>query len=471
MIDSIQKVSLYKNEKFFFWLCCLLAQFSFLTNVGLPYVAEEPVYTLGALEMVQNSDWISPTVFGANYARPPLMNWLIIPFANLFGWDHSLVVTRLIAGLSTLVLSFVLMGFVQRVFKNKNLALFSAIVFFSWDVLFRRGWLAYADPLFSLFVFGAIASVWIAVEEERLDFLALALTCVIASFLTKALTGYVFYGITVCVLFYRSANRRFLLRPSSIILHLGSLVFLLVWTQWISRGNHGPGMIVDIVTKLNMASLWQYIKKISFFPIDTFLRWLPASGLLVLFFWQNMRQKQTLPSLKDQALVTLLWIFGLNYLVYWVAPQSHFRYLMPLFPLIAIILAHFIWQLGHAKVKLTVIAVFVVVVARYIAGFWTFPFYDEKHQGNYENIAKEILEITRDKPLYTEDTTAKGLIIGAYICMQKLPEPTIKRVPNQDVDAFILSDNPGNLPNAKVKKVYQIGKSRLYVMCNRGACN
>ena len=83
-------------------------------------------------------------------------------------------------------------------------------------MLLYRGWLAYADPLFSLLTFGAISALWVAVEERRRNLLFLAALGLIGSFLTKAVTGYVFYGVFALVLLWRHRNRGFLFSPWSI---------------------------------------------------------------------------------------------------------------------------------------------------------------------------------------------------------------------------------------------------------------
>jgi hypothetical protein len=77
------------------WLLYTLAAASFLTTLHLPYIGEEAVYTITSMEMWTQRDFLVPTLFGSLYGRPPLYNWLIIPLANLFGWDHVLVAARL----------------------------------------------------------------------------------------------------------------------------------------------------------------------------------------------------------------------------------------------------------------------------------------------------------------------------------------------------------------------------------------
>src|SRR5689334_11464268 len=83
----------------------IVALLSLLTTLPLPYVGEESVYTLTSLEMAFNHEWLVPTLYGANYARPPLFNWLIIPLAQFLGWTHVLIASRLVTLGATLCTS------------------------------------------------------------------------------------------------------------------------------------------------------------------------------------------------------------------------------------------------------------------------------------------------------------------------------------------------------------------------------
>jgi hypothetical protein len=65
------------------------------TTLGLPYIGEEAVYTITSLEMRLNHDYFVTTLYGTNYGRPPLLNWLIIPLAEMLGWDRMLLASRL----------------------------------------------------------------------------------------------------------------------------------------------------------------------------------------------------------------------------------------------------------------------------------------------------------------------------------------------------------------------------------------
>src|SRR5690242_17972844 len=178
------------------WWLYAAAALSLFTTLTLPYIGEEAVYTITSLEMRLNHDFFVTTLYGENYGRPPLLNWLVIPLAEALGWQHVLIASRLVATMATLGAGLVLAWLTLHLTRNRTLAALSAAVFLSGDVLFYRGWLAYSDPLFMLFVFGAIACLWVSVLEKRGALLWLAMLCLTCGFLAKVQTAYLFYLIS-----------------------------------------------------------------------------------------------------------------------------------------------------------------------------------------------------------------------------------------------------------------------------------
>ena len=168
---------------------------SFVPLLFLQYVGEEPFYPIVAQEMWAKKEFIVTTLYGTNFGRPALYSWLILLLTGVLGKANILIAARLITVSSTLLIGLTLAWLVRKIFDDRLLAAFAAAVFLSGDVLLYRGWLAYADPLFSLFTFAAMAFLWVATEERRRDLLVFAALCLMGSFLAKVFTGYVFYGV------------------------------------------------------------------------------------------------------------------------------------------------------------------------------------------------------------------------------------------------------------------------------------
>ena len=202
------------------WAIFGIGAASFVPLMFLQYVGEEAVYTIVAQEMLANKKYFLTTLYGQNYGRPGLYSFAILTVSGVLGEQHILIAARLITVSATLLTGLTLAWFIRRIFNDRLFAAFGAAVFLSGDVLLRRGWLAYSDPAFSFFTFGAMACLWVAVEEKRLALLALAALGLIGSFLTKVPTGYVYYGVWAAVLIWRHPNRMFLFSRWSLAIHL-----------------------------------------------------------------------------------------------------------------------------------------------------------------------------------------------------------------------------------------------------------
>jgi 4-amino-4-deoxy-L-arabinose transferase-like glycosyltransferase len=181
---------------------------SFVPLLFLQYVGEEAVYTITAQEMRANQEYFLTTLYGQPYGRPGLYSLAILLLSRLLGEQHILIAARLITASATVLSAVTLAWLIRKLFKDRLFAAFGPAVFLSGDVLLQRGWLAYSDPIFSFFVFGAMACLWVAVEERRYSLLILAAFALIASFLTKLPTGYLCYVVLGFVLLWRHPNRK-----------------------------------------------------------------------------------------------------------------------------------------------------------------------------------------------------------------------------------------------------------------------
>lgn len=453
------------------WWFYAVAALSLLTTLRLSYVGEEAVYTITSLEMWVNREFFLTTLYGTGYPRPPFLNWLVVPLANLMGWEHVLQASRLVTAAATTATGLVLAWLTAHLTRNHVLAAFAALVYLSGDVLFYRGWLAYADSLFTLCVFAAIACTWVAAERNKPWLIWIGMIALTCGFLTKVQTAYVFYGIALAVLFFRRDYRRVLLRPGAIAAHLAGAAAFILWNLYAVRGAHSTGAVTDIVLKIQTAGVANYLNQLWTFPLETFLRFLPASALAAYFWFRGISRPQVNAAGTTRALplVLLVWMTAVNFIPYWIGPQSHIRYIMPLYPLITLIVAYLIWQAGEARVRLAVRWLVVFIALKYALGLWAFPIYQEKFRGNYAATAAEILEKTRGFPLYVTDVSATGLSVSAHIDALRYPDQPIKWPPDNWDNGYVLAYT-ANTELGQVSRRYQLGGNELYLLCRGAAC-
>ena len=450
------------------WWLYAAAALSLFTTLTLPYVGEEAVYTITSLEMRLNHDYFVTTLYGANYGRPPFFNWLIIPLAEMMGWDRMLLAARLVAAAATVATGLVLAWLTQNLTRNSALAALSALVFLSGDALFYRGWLAYSDPVFTLCIFGAIACLWVSVLRRQGVLLWFAAALLACGFLTKEQTAYLFYGVAFAALLLQRDARRYLLGVNSVLAHAAAIAAVVVWNAILTHGmqNITAGVIAQ---KLMTVELGDYLNQLWSFPLETVLRFMPASLVAIYYVWRQRTAPVTEGADAQFPWRVLLAMLIVNYLPYWLGPKTHIRYIMPLYPLVSLLLAAVIWRCGERPVAIAVRWLVVVVVLRYVIGLWGFPWYQQNYRGDYAGTAAQIAEVTRGFPLYATDVSATGLSVTAQLDTLRYPQPYLRWPPSGWNSGFVLSYAP-DAELGQVKASYRLGGNTLYLLCRGDAC-
>jgi 4-amino-4-deoxy-L-arabinose transferase-like glycosyltransferase len=443
---------------------------SFLTTLELPYVGEEGVYTISSLEMWLSRDFLVSTLYGAVYGRPPLYNWVIIPVANLFGWDHVLAAARLVTAVATVLTGLVLAWLAVKLTSNRVLAALAALIYLSGDALFYRGWLAYSDPLFSLFVFSAIACLWVGLHEDRPVLVWLAVAAATCAFLTKVQTAYLFYGISLLVLCARRDYRARLLRPWPIFAHVAGAAAFLLWHYVATSGANLQDTSHHLLHKATTVDLREYLRQLALFPLETLVRFLPASALAAWFWYRHHRQPLSDGGAADGfPLTPLVWLLVLNWLPYWLGPHSHIRYVLPLYPLFALLLAWLVSRTGAARIKQAAYWLAAAIALKYAFGLWAFPAHQHKYRGDQIAAAARIEQRSEGFPTYANDDSATGLAVTARIDERRYPRAPLVRPPREWTDGFVLSYSPDQ-SLGEVAEVVTLRNDKIYLLCRGAAC-
>lgn len=450
------------------WWWYAAAAAAFIPTIAFHYVGEEAIHPKAALEMWHRGEWVQQILVGLNHQHNPLFNWIIIALCQLVGWEWMLQVARVVTIAATIGTGLVLAWLALRVFGDRRFAAWTAVVYLLLeDVALFRGWLAYVDPLFGFFVFSSIACLWVACRERRIELLALGVAALVLGFLVKAFTAFVFYGVAVFVLLLDRESRRVLLTPASIAIHAAGAAAVAVWLGIVpANEGQGPRMFKEIVDKLGFAGMRDYAVKLVTYAAETALKTSPAA-LLALYYARKRpwREDPARAALATAAAITLL-----NYLPYWLAPQSHSRYLVPIFPLAALVFARVIWSAGSAARLVTLRWFAGLLALKLVLALALFPYYQKIYRGdNFATVAQDIFDRTGEFPLYTTNVTASGLSVAANLDILRLPKPPVAWPPPEWDRGFVISDKaaPGM---DKVFTQYRLGGKDLYLLCRGAAC-
>lgn len=320
----------------------LLYVISLLVNLGLvPLYLEEPRRAFITLEMLIRNDWIVPTELGDPYfKKPPLFNWVMIPFYQVLGYTEW--APRMITVLSLLGMGL-LNWWVVRRYATRELAFWSTALFLvGGDIYFSFSTIGEIDVFYSLVTYASILAVF---HFDRMGWLWALFMSVYAlsavGFLTKGLPSILFPLITLAAWF--GWQRRW-----KSLFSLPHLAGLLVFTLFVSAFFFAyaqraslDGYVRDLWSQSSERTVVHTGVRPVFshfigFTIETALNILPASLLLPFLFRRGI--------ISEVKREPFLWFCMLamvaNATVYWLSPGSRSRYIYMLFPLMAILLVH-----------------------------------------------------------------------------------------------------------------------------------
>jgi len=452
-------------------LLLVVAALSFIPTLFFYTVGEEGSYTISTIEMWHNNNFLVQTLYGMDLNRPPLINWLVMLIAQPLGWTHALIATRAVSILATLGLTAWLYILCNHLFKDKSFSLFAALSCLSLaDLLLYRGWLAYSDPAFAFFIFGAIASLWIASAEQRHRWLALSVFLVSCALLTKALTAYIFFGTAVFVLLLQPSLRQFLLSPKSLALFALALIVPFAWFMSLPQvEGHSASMLNEITRKFAAENWISYLVRLFSYPLETAIWLSPTVGVACYFFLRKKTNQQPdsfSHHFRAAAIITALCI-----LPYWLAPQGGIRYLLPIYPMVALVSARIIWRAGESARVLALRWFTGVIAFKFIFVLVLFPYYQNHYRGeNYVIAAKEIMTKTAGFPLYVTDVSTNGLNIIGFIDTERYPLPPITTPPANMESGFVLV-REFNAKDGVLVKRYPLAADEIFLVCRGKACD
>ena len=338
------------DEGLLYKLVLALTFASMLINLGVqPLYLEEPRRAIVAMEMLQNENYIAPTLLGEwYYNKPPVYNWILLLSTQMFGGftEFALRFPTVLAMFAICMIMIV----TGRKYIERADSLVAPLIFISGSsLLFYFSFLAEIDIFYSLITFTGMVAIYYYGAQQRyyLLFFSVYLMCTIG-FLTKGLPSLPFTAISLLVYFIDRKKWRTLFSPAHF---LGIALFIIITSGYIYlySGYNNPVILLQTfmsessdrtVTSNSVISL---IKHFIVFPFDVLKDMMPA-GIIFIFFLMRDIKHFLLP--RHDLIRDFNFIFFFNFLFYWISPGTRMRYVYPIYPLLAFILA---WSYENRK--------------------------------------------------------------------------------------------------------------------------
>ena len=403
---------------------------------SVQYTGEESVYTVTSYEMWYHEQWLSPTLHGEPYRRPPLINWLIIGIASSIGWEYSIAAVRFVSAISTFASAGLIFWFLRRGKASVDVSLLGALIYLSaWQIIGGYGWKGYSDSLFGACTFAAMLYAYLSVKETSYRWLIVAILFAYLGFLTKALTSFVFLFSALFITALIDKKLVYLGKVLSPV--FVALSGLLIW-WWYSIAPTGEqmatGMFSDIVDRYLSIDLSVFFSHLAIFPFETVLNLFPISALLLY-----LGVKRKMPTTPNSSAKIFCLIALIGFLPYWIAPLSHSRYLMPIYGIVAICFTFLIQDHSDLIRRVRKFIVWIVLFKLAFA-FVLFPAYTKAFRPPIDQWAQNVKEIVADKTLYSVDQTWIGISVVDTFNRLNYPKPPVVRAYGAVESGYILSN-------------------------------
>ncbi len=326
------------DVRWLYWAGLILLLPALLINLGvLAFIDDEGIRSLVAMEMQLSGDYITPTMHGDfYYNKPPLYNWILLVFFNLFGRFDEWV-ARFPTVLCLLGYAATIFYFFKQHYSTKVAFLNAFFLVTCGRMLFWDSLLGLIDTCFSWVVFTTFMLIYHQFKARhfyRLFLGAYFLTAI--GFLLKGLPAVVFLGFTLLAWFiYKKAFKKLFSLPHI----LGGLLFLaVIGGYYLAYYIQNPDLERVFATLFSESSkrtitnygLGDTIMHIFSFPFEMIYHFLPWTLLVIYFFRRDIKKL----ILQDEFITYNLLIFLVNIILYWTSPEVYPRYLLMMVPLI-----------------------------------------------------------------------------------------------------------------------------------------
>lgn len=372
------KFSSISNRSLFLFALLLLPA-AFGVHLGLmPFIGDEAIRALVALEMKLSGNYLVPTLNGAAYFnKPPLYNWFLLVAFRLYGafseWPSRLT-TLFFLGSFALTVYWAVKPHLGR----PAAALSALMLVTSGRILFYDSMLGLIDTCFSWVVYlNWMLLYYFGQRGKWTRMFVASYLLAAAAFLLKGLPAAVFQAISLPLALYLHGAWRsqFFSRRHLTGIVAGAAVVLLYYGAYARYQSLETAFAILFEQSLQRTAthhgLGATILHLFTFPFEQLYHFLPWSLLLLPVahpsFWRRVNGH---PFVRFS-----FWMLAANLTVYWASVEVYPRYLLMFIPLFNLVFLYHFQQLEaeNAAISRGISAVYRGLVPLSAAAWWAGP--------------------------------------------------------------------------------------------------
>lgn len=290
---------------------------------------------LAIKEMFASHAWLLPTLNGELYlTKPPLLYWVSCLFSSVMGHvtESTLRLPSALAALATTVITY---GYVKRTY-HALAALFSAQLLLAnvaFIMLARR---VEIEMMLTFLCVSAVLSAMMFLRSPNAKrWLYLSYVFLGLAILTKGPVAFLFVTLPLLVVLCWTKSpilKQYLTHPASWIL------CLTVGVSWFVAVSYQLGP--DIWSKIAQHDMLDKIQSESAAkPLFSYLGWIAVDSLLLVALLFVQPKRLFAQHRRNTEFLVLIFSVAVPLLIFSLISNKHNKYLLPIYPLIAIVLA------------------------------------------------------------------------------------------------------------------------------------
>jgi 4-amino-4-deoxy-L-arabinose transferase-like glycosyltransferase len=406
---------------------------------SIPFLSfNEARRAIPATNMITQGDWLLPRLNGELYiTKPPLLYWLSATVSLVFGVVNEWT-ARIPSALSACATAWLVYSFTRRHLGEWS-ALFALQIIIANAGFSMLGRQAGIEMLLSFLCFSSLICA-LKYSHEGLGKRWLLLSYALLGFavLTKGPIALLFVTLPLLV---DSLYQRKTCQLEALSYPLGWLTFLVIGASWYLAVTWQMGL--DIWQSTVQKDMLTKIHGNTGEPVYNYILWL-AADFFPLFFlilispvatWRRWKQHNVTTSLMIGLLVP--------FLIYTAFSDKHAKYLLPVYPIFAILLGYRLSEIFHNagnRLKTIILCVSIFMPIGY-AIFYTFAeakIFNYRYQ-TIPHIVKWFSEDTSKLPIYGYKHLDERLI---YYANRNIPViDDTKLATLKTSDAFLLVED------------------------------